>query len=461
MTTLRADILVIGWGKAGKTLAKRMSAGGKNVVLVERSPQMYGGTCINVACVPTKDLVVSAERKPADADPAHYFAESVRGRDALISKLNAANYGMLEGSVQIVDGTARFTGERTVAVETAEDELSIEAEHVIVGTGTTPAMPGIEGENLPGVYTSTTIQHADPFPQRLAIVGGGVIGLEFASMFQQFGAKVTLLNRAQSILAEAEDAVREEAIRILTSRGAEILNGAFVSRIEEADAGLRLTVATSNGEESAVEADAVLLATGRTPATADLALEAAGIETDERGYIVVDDHLRTSAPGVWAVGDVNGGPQFTYISLDDYRIVLDQLVGDGTRSRADRVAVPRTTFLTPPLSQVGVTPREAVTAGHSVLYAAKPVAKIAAMPRPKILGETDGVITVTADATTGAILGASLLCTDSQEVINLVALAIRMGATVEDLRDGIWTHPASTEAFNEVLAELAPFGESA
>ena len=175
---------------------------------------------------------------------------------------------------------------------------------------------------------------------------------------------------------------------------------------------------------------------------------------DERGFIVVDEQLRTSADGVFAVGDVNGGPQFTYISYDDHRIVLDQLVGEGRRRTTDRVAVPTTTFLTPPLSRVGLSETQAREHGLDVHVVAKAVADIAAMPRPKILGETHGLIKFVVDANTGLLVGVTLFCVDSQELVNLVALAMRAGVPAGDLRDGIWTHPSSTEALNEVLAAL-------
>ena len=217
------------------------------------------------------------------------------------------------------------------------------------------------------------------------------------------------------------------------------LKGTGVGWVEETDCGM--------GDQGDVAADAVLAAVGRTPATSGLGLEVAGVVTDERGYIVVDDQLRTSVPGVYAVGDVNGGPQFTYVSFDDHRIVWDAVVGDGRRRRSDRVAVPTTTFITPPLSQVGLSESEARASGRPILMASKPVAAIAAMPRPKIVGETHGLIKV---------LAATVFATDSQEVINLIALAIRLHATVDDLRDGIWTHPSSTEGLNEVLAHLVP-----
>lgn len=450
--TLSVQLLVIGWGKAGKTLAKRYAAAGKSVALVEKSPDMYGGTCINVACVPTKDLIVSAEQRRDSDDPARYFAAAVADRDALIARLNAANHGMLEGQVTLVDGTARFTGPREVTVHSAEGDLVITGEQVVLGSGTVPARPDLPGIDLPGVYDSTTIQHADPFPKRLAIIGGGFIGLEFAGMFRHFGAEVTVLDSGQTFLRRAEKVVADSVHEVLTGSGIVLRQNARVAAIEHV--GDALVVRLADGD---VEADAVLVAVGRTPVTADLDLAAAGIDTDDRGFVTVDDQLRTSADGVFAVGDVNGGPQFTYISLDDNRIVWDQLMGSGSRTRADRVAVPTTTFLTPPLSQVGMGPDEALRAGHEVLYAAKPVAAIAAMPRPKIVGNASGVITFTVDAVSRRVLGASLFCIDSQELINLVALAMRAQVTADELRDGIWTHPSSTEALNEVLAELAPY----
>lgn len=449
---LTVQLLVIGWGKAGKTLAKRWAADGGSVAMVERSPAMYGGSCINIACVPTKDLIVSAQRRRPEDDPQDCFTEAVAGRDALIGKLNAANHGMLEGQAELVDGTARFIGPRKVAVDTADGELIITAETVVLGTGAVPARPEIPGIDLPHVYDSTTIQHADPLPRRLAIIGGGFIGLEFAHMFQHFGSQVTVLDTGEQFLRRAEPVVARSVHQVLTDDGIDIRQGARVQEIRQD--GESLVLQLGDGQ---VQADAVLVAAGRTPATAALGLESAGIETDERGFVRVDDQLRTTAEGVFAVGDVNGGPQFTYISLDDHRIVWDQLAGSGKRRRSDRVAVPNSTFLTPPLSQVGMGPEEAVRAGHSVLYAAKDVTSIAAMPRPKIVGETSGVITFTVDADTRQVLGASLFCLDSQELINLVALAIRAGVTADELMNGIWTHPSSTEALNEVLGELTPY----
>lgn len=266
-------------------------------------------------------------------------------------------------------------------------------------------------------------------------------------MFAAFGSAVRILERGPVFLPRLDDDVREAVVTTLADRGVEIVTNAPVSAIEED--GRRVI-----SRAGSFDTDAVLVAVGRKPETTALDLPAAGIATDDRGFIVVDDHLRTSAEGVWAVGDVNGGPQFTYVSLDDYRIVKDQLAGDSTRSRADRRAIPTTTFITPPLAQVGLSEREATERGVSYLVASKPVAKIAAMPRPKTLGETHGLIKVLADPETGEVLGATIFSVDAQEVINLVALAMRSRITATALRDGIWTHPSTTEALNEVLGEL-------
>lgn len=446
------DLLVIGWGKAGKTLAGRYAAAGHSVALVERSPKMYGGTCINIACVPTKDLVVSAEQRRESDDPAEYFAQSVAGRDALIEKLNKANHAMLEKpNVTLIDGTARFVGPHEVSIDTADGEVSVTASKIIVGTGATPARLPIPGADGDRIYDSTTIQHVEPFPKRLVVIDGGFVGLEFANMFAHFGSEVTVLNGGDTFLPAVDRDVAEAVLDAFKAGGIRVESGVKVEEFSEtADA----VVARSSAGE--FEADAVLVAAGRAPATKELGLDAVGITTNERGFIEVDDQLQTSVEGVYAVGDVNGGPQFTYISLDDNRIVWDAIVGDGTRRRSDRVAVPNSTFITPPLSMVGMNEKQVRESGRKVLVASKPVEKIAAMPRPKIVGDTRGLFKIFVDDDTEEILGATVFSIDSQELINFVSLAMRLGAKVSDLRDGIWTHPSSTEGFNEVLGELKP-----
>ncbi len=340
-------------------------------------------------------------------------------------------------------------------VSGGEDRLTVTAPTVVVNTGAVPSRPDLPGIDSPRVHDSTSLQHVDPFPRRLAVVGAGPIGLEFASMFAGFGAEVTVLNRRPRLLPAEDEEVAAEVQSVLEGDGITVLHEADLRGVEDGaeEALLRLEVA---GRSRELAVDAVLLATGRRPATDDLGLEAAGIDVDERGAIVIDEHLRTSAHGVYALGDVHGGAQQTYLSLDDHRIVLSQLTGDGSRSTSDRVAVPTTTFLTPPLAAVGLTETEAREQGRDVLVATQKVAAIKAMPRPKTLGDPRGLVKIVVDAGTDEILGARLFHVDAQEVINLIALAVRTGTTATQLRDGIWTHPSSTEALNETLGKLAP-----
>ncbi|WP_223690494.1 FAD-dependent oxidoreductase [Leifsonia poae] len=458
MDELVVDTLIIGWGKGGKTLAGTLGRLGRSVALVERSTQMYGGGCINIACVPTKDLVHSAEQRRPSDDPQAWFSASVVGRDTLVEKLRERNHEMLAGvpAVTLIDGRARFTGPHEVEVSAGAERLLVSADTIVINTGTAPARPGIPGaESSPRVHDSESIQHIEPFPKSLVVVGGGYVGLEFAGMFSHFGAAVTVVDRNEQLMPREDRDVADAVAALLAESGVEFLQGATVVQIDEGDAGASVTVEIDDGART-IEGEAVLFATGRRPVTADLGLDAAGIVVDHRGFVVVDERLRTSVPGVFAIGDVNGGPQFTYISLDDNRIVLSQLTGTGERTTADRVAVPSVTFLSPPVARVGLNEIEARASGRRLLRAGKKIVDIAAMPRPKIVGETHGLIKVIVDADTDLVVGATVFSVDAQEVINLIALAMRAGVTASELRDGIWTHPSSTEALNEVLGGLVP-----
>lgn len=456
MHTEHVDLLIIGWGKGGKTLAGQVGRAGRRVAVVEQSDLMVGGSCINIACVPTKALIHDAESRRGE-DPQSWFDAAVARRDTLTRAMRARNHSLLAAvdSVLLVSGTARFTGPREVVVSGLDDRIRITAGAVCINTGSRAALPAVPGARLGGrIHDSESIQHVSPLPRRLTVIGGGYVGLEFSSMFAQFGSEVTVLHRGARPLRREDDDVAAVAIAALEDAGVRFVADATVTRIAQDDAAARVVYETRAGESSS-ESEAVLIAVGRRPWTNGLGLEAAGVDVDEHGWIVVDEHLRTSAEGVWALGDVHGGAQFTYTSLDDARIVGDQLLGDGRRTVGDRVAVPSTLFLSPPLSRVGLTERQAREQGYDVRVAAKRVADIAAMPRPKIEGDPRGIIKVVVDAATGMVLGAALMHVHSQEVINLVALALRHGIPAAQLREGIWTHPSATEALNEVLGALA------
>lgn len=459
MHTEDVDLLVIGWGKGGKTLAGRVGRAGRRVALVERDPGMVGGACINVACVPTKALVHDAAARRPDDDPQRWFTDAVARRDRLTAAMRTRNHELLDtvDSVLLVSGDARFVGPREVEVTGGEDRLRITARHVVVNTGSVPALPRVEGAVVGGrVHDSTSVQHVSPLPGRLVVVGAGYVGLELASAFAHFGSAVTVLGRGPRPLRQEDDDVAEVVVETLEDAGVRFVTGADVERIEdepgEPVARVRCTVA---GETGTVEGDAVLLAVGRRPMTDGLDLDAAGVRTDDDGHVVVDDRLRTSADGVFAVGDVKGPPYFTYVSMDDHRVVADQVLGTGERSTTGREAtLPSVVFLTPPLARVGLTERAAREQGRDVLVAARRVADVAAMPRPKIEGDARGIVKVVVDARTREVLGAALMHVGSTEVINLVAMAMRHGVTADELRDGVYTHPSATEALNEVLTAL-------
>lgn len=454
------DLLVIGWGKGGKTLAGQAGRAGKRVAVVEQSDLMVGGSCINIACVPTKALIHdAAARRPAD-DPGAWFTAAVARRDELTHAMRTRNHTLLAAvdSILLVSGTARFTGPREVVVTGVDDRIRLTADAVAINTGSRAALPDVPGAALGGrVFDSEGLQHASPLPRRLTVIGAGPVGLEFASMFAHFGSEVTVLCRGARPLRREDDDVAAVALAAVADAGVRLVTDATVTRIEQDDDVARVSHEAAAGG-GVVESEAVLIAVGRRPWTHGLGLEEAGVAVDEHGWIRVDDQLRTTAPGVWALGDVHGGAQYTYTSLDDSRIVAGQLLGLGAagpgRRLSDRVAVPSTLFLTPPLSRVGLTERAAREQGHDVRVAARAVGDIAAMPRPRIEGDARGIVKVVVDAATDQVLGAALMHVQSQEVINLVALAMRAGVPAAALRDGIWTHPSATEALNEVLGAL-------
>lgn len=454
--TLHADVLVIGYGKGGKTVAARMGRLGKRVVLVERSDRMYGGTCPNVGCVPTKALVHHAMNRRAEDPPQEWYERSVTKVQAVTKMMRDGNYEGLNGmeTVTVITGPAAFVDPHTVAIQAGGERLTATADTILINTGSEPAIPDIPGlRDSPYTVTSTELIETTVLPERLTIIGGGYLGLEFAAIYQRFGSHVTVLEAAPRIFGGLDDDIAAVAQGILTDEGIEIVTGAQVRQVRDGDGGASV-VYDKDGHQYSVEADAILAATGRSPVTRDLALEAAGVRTTARGAVEVDEFLHTSQPHIYALGDVNGGPQFTYISLDDSRIVLDQLLGEGRRSTRDRAAIPHTVFMTPPLATVGLTEKEARAAGYRVRIASQPVAEILAMPRAYIVEDPRGVMKFVLDADTDDILGAALLSVDAQELINTVALAMRHGIKAADLRDAVYQHPTSTEAFNDVIATI-------
>lgn len=452
-TNLTADILVIGFGKGGKTAAHVLTDAGKRVILIEQSENMYGGTCPNVGCVPTKMLVHYSNAKRIEDDAQEFFANSVAGVRALTSTFRAGNFESLDSknTATVITGSASFVDAKTVTVGAGGDRITVTAPIILINTGSEPVIADIPGlANSTHLVSSTDLIQNDNLPERLAIIGGGSLGLEFAAIYQHFGTQVTVLESSERLLNREDDDIAQAATDILTGDGIQLITAATV--VDVRDNEMTSTIRyEKDGQTQSIEAEAVLAATGRRPAISTLNVQAAGIRTTARGAIDVDEQLRTSQSHIFALGDVNGGPQFTYISLDDARIVLDQLLGEGTRTTTDRVAVPQTLFITPPLATVGLTETQARTQSRNITVSRENVADIVAMPRAYTVEETRGLMKFVVDTDTDLILGAALLTIDAQEVINVVTLAMRHGITATQLRNSIYTHPSSTEALNEVF----------
>lgn len=459
MQTLQTTNLIIGFGKAGKTLAADLAKHGQDVILVEASDQMYGGTCINIGCIPSKKLLVEGERRAACAtEGAEVFEAAMKAKNGLIPKLRAANFAKLDEMerVRVINARARFEDANTVIVTGAvgdageQGERAIRAERIFINTGSLPVVPKIPGVDGPRIHDSTGVLSLEAHPRRMVIVGGGYIGLEFAFMYRAFGTEVTVIDALDTFLPREDRDIADEMRRILEARGVKIVLGAKITHFEEtksAEGKDQTTVVTDGGR---FDADAVLLAIGRRPNTDGLQLERAGVRTNARGFIETDDHLR-AAPHIWAMGDVAGSPQFTYISLDDYRIVRDQLLGSGQRSRADRAVFPTAVFTQPPLGQIGMTESAARAAGRNIRVASM---KAMAIPKAKVLGQTDGLLKAVVDADTGRILGVTLLCAEAHEVINLFKMAIDHNIPARYVKDQIFTHPTMAEALNDLFATL-------
>ena len=452
------DAVIIGFGKGGKTLAGFLAGKGQNVALVEKSDKMYGGTCINVGCIPSKKLVNSTKvlkdkGLSSIEDKEKFYAESIENKNTLIGALRGKNYEMLASkeNITVYDGTGSFVSKNVVNVENNGENVQIEGEKIFINTGSTTIIPNIKGVKESNyVYTSTSIMELKELPKKLTIVGAGYIGLEFASMYSEFGSEVTVIDMGDRLMPREDEEIAERVKAILEAKGIKFLLKSKIEEISDRNDKGYVKISGENGE-SEVESDAILVAIGRKPNTEGLNLEAAGVKTDERGAVVVDETLKTTADNIWAMGDVKGGLQFTYISLDDFRIIRDNVYGNGSRTINDRNVIPYSVFINPPLSRVGMTEKEAVEKGYEVKTGRL---EAMAIPKGKIEGVTDGLLKTVVDAKTDKILGCTLLCNTSHEMINVVAAAIKAEQKYTFLKDMIFTHPTMSEALNDLFGSV-------
>ena len=450
------DAVIIGFGKAGKTLAAELAAHDWSVAMVERSDKMYGGTCINIGCIPTKTLVHAAKLAPHGVswtDQKNYYAQAIRQKEDVVSLLRQKNYDNLthHPNITVYTGTGSFTSPDKVEVSlSGREKETLQAPRIFINTGAESIIPPIEGiKGNPHVFTSTSIMELKELPEKLAVIGGGYVGLEFASMYAEFGSKVTLLEGGNRFMPRNDQDIANSVKEVLEKKGIEIHLNARAQSIHDTNDGVTLTYSdVSDGTPYFVDGDAILIATGRKPMIEGLNLQAAGIGVDAHGAIVVNDQLRTTVPHVWAMGDVKGGPQFTYLSLDDFRIIRDQLFGDKKRDIGDRDPVPYAVFIDPPLAHIGLTEEEALKRGYSFKVSRLPATSVV---RSRTLKQTDGMLKAIVNDHSGKIMGCTLFCAEAPEIINIVAMAMKTGQHYTFLRDFIFTHPSMSEGLNELF----------
>jgi probable pyridine nucleotide-disulfide oxidoreductase len=451
------DLVVVGGGKAGKSLALDRAKAGWSVVMVERDK--IGGTCINVACIPTKSLVGSA-RTLLTSRQAATMGVRVDGAPAIdLDVLRAHKEGVVGGMVEahtkmfsdsdmdFILGTARFVGERTVEIAPNEGGTRlVRGRDVLINTGTTPATSSLPGAVEAEAWDSESILRLERLPASLTVLGG-YVGCEFASMFAAFGSQVTLLQGRDQLLPREDPDVATEVADGLRSLGVDVRLGVRATTIRREPN--HSDVVTTLDDDSMVRGQELLIATGRAPVTADLGLEAAGVQLTDRGFVAVDERLHSTADHVWAAGDVAGSPQFTHASWHDFRIIKSNLTG-GDAMTTGRL-VPYTVFTTPELARVGLTETEARAQGYDVRIAR---IDVAAIPRAKTLHNKIGAWKAVIDAQTDRILGVALLGDGSGEVVAAVQMAMLGGLRYQQVRDAVITHPTMGEGLNLLFDTL-------
>lgn len=436
--------IIIGFGKGGKTLAKFLAQKGEEVLVIEKSNKMYGGTCINIACLPSKRLIIEAANGVS-------YVDAVNGKNEMTAQLREKNYHMLadEKTVTVLDGEAHFIADHEIEVKLSNGKkVQYKGDRIFINTGAVPVMlpiPGLKESKY--ILDSTQAMDEKKMPKNLTIIGAGYIGLEFASMFAKYGSKVTVLDHNKEFLAREDEDISNAVRKDMEDAGIKFELGVDIEKITDEITDAKITYQI-NGKRKTINADRILVATGRKPNTENLGLENTAIETTDRGAIKVDDFLRTTVDNVWAIGDVKGGLQFTYISLDDFRIIKDQLFGTGASMVSDRKVVPYTVFISPALSQVGLNEKQANKLGKEYKLFKLPVT---AIPKAKVAKDNRGLFKALVDPETEKILGATLYGIESYELINMISLAMKAHLSYTVLRDQIYTHPTMSEAFNDLF----------
>ena len=450
---MSADVIIIGSGQAGAPLAYRFARAGKSVILFESSH--VGGTCVNVGCTPTKTFVACADAAHRARRGGEFGVETgeVRVNMATVVARKNEIVQMWRSGVQrniekhadnltLVREHARFSG--SDVVEAGGEEYR--ADTIIVNVGLRPFVPPIPGLDQIDYLTNENVMDLEDVPEHLIVLGGGFIGCEFGQAYRRLGAKVSIVDLADHLMAREDHDLTESLAEVFEQEGIGLHLGAGAERVEATDGGLRLHLASG----TTLDGSHLLVSVGRAPNTDSLGCEAAGVELDQRGYIVVDDHYRSSVSGVYAVGDVTGGPLFTHSSWDDHRILFDILQGNERRTRSDRLA-PSSAFTDPQLARVGLSEREAEAAGVTYEVATMPFGRVARAVETR---QTAGLMKVLVDPDTEEVLGAAILGAQAGELIHVFSMIMQAGATAQTIVDAEMVHPTFAEGLQTLVMRL-------
>jgi pyruvate/2-oxoglutarate dehydrogenase complex dihydrolipoamide dehydrogenase (E3) component len=454
------DAIVIGSGQAGTPLSIALSGAGQRTALVES--QHVGGTCINVGCTPTKTMVASARiaylaRRAADYGVHCGSVEVDLGhirqrKQAIVDEFRSGTRHRLADAknVDLIFGEAHFTGPQVVEVRlNSGGAQTLTAGAIFINTGARPARPRIPGLDLVNALDSTSIMELQKAPEHLLVLGGGYVGLEFGQMFRRFGSAVTVVQQGKQLLNREDPDVAAEVCKLLAADGIEIMLETQAVGVRAIPSGVGLDLAGPAGKQS-ISGSHLLLAVGRSPNSQQLNLPAAGVKVDARGFITVNDRLETNIPGIYALGDIKGGPAFTHISYDDYRIIRNNLLRGGKSSTKDRM-VPYTVYIDPQLGRIGLSEQEARAAGRAIRIANIPMTSVA---RAVETAETCGFIKAVVDAQTGQILGAAVLAVEGGEIMSMLQIAMMGKLPYTALEDGVFAHPAFAEGLNTLFMSM-------
>jgi pyruvate/2-oxoglutarate dehydrogenase complex dihydrolipoamide dehydrogenase (E3) component len=449
------DAIVVGAGQGGKPLALAFADLGWKVAFIERA--FLGGTCINTGCTPTKTMVMSAQVAHYARDAARWgvraknvsvdMAAVIARKNKVVLEARAANDRKVAASanIRLVHAQANFVGSHQVE---AGGEI-FQSDKIFIDTGGRPAIPKVAGIESVPYLTNETLMQVETLPEHLLVLGGGYIGLEFGQMYRRFGSRVTIVQHSGQILAEEDADIATTLQKAIESEGVVVRLNATATRVAKDGNGIEMTIAVNGGDET-LSGTHVLVATGRHPNTDGMGLEKAGIALDEHGFIRVNGRMETNVPGVWALGDVKGGPEFTHISYNDYQILYANLIDGKNCSIIDRF-VPYAVFTDPELGRVGITEKQARASGKKFKMGTFPVTSVS---RAIERGETAGLMKVIVDAENDKILGAAILSVDGGEIVQILGTLILAGAPYTVLKEAVYIHPTMAEGFWGLLDEV-------